>query len=92
MPPDVVTRTSTAPDPVGDVAVIVVAEFTVNDAAGVDPNVTAVAPVRPVPVTVTDVPPACGPEPGDNPDTVVEFPPDGGRGCLGVDHAAWAVS
>ena len=38
--------------------------------AAVDPKVTAVAPVKPVPVTVTLVPPAVGPEPGANAVTV----------------------
>src|SRR5437868_3810554 len=39
----------------GEVAVIDVALFTVNDAAAVAPKFTAVAPVKPVPVIVTDV-------------------------------------
>ena len=38
-----------------------VALFTVNDAAAVAPKLTAVAPVKPVPVIVTEVPPAVGP-------------------------------
>jgi hypothetical protein len=41
--------------------VIDVAEFTVNEVAAVEPNSTAVAPVKAVPVIVTDVPPATGP-------------------------------
>ena len=62
VPLGVVTVTSTVPAVcAGEVAVIDVALFTVNDAAGVAPNCTAVAPVKPVPVIVTDVPPAVGP-------------------------------
>ena len=45
----------------GEVAVIDVALLTVNVAAAVAPKLTAVAPVKPVPVIVTDVPPAVGP-------------------------------
>jgi hypothetical protein len=45
----------------GDTAVIELAEFTVNDAASTPPKVTAVAPLNPVPFTVTDVPPAALP-------------------------------
>ena len=41
-----------------------VAEFTVK-AALVAPNRTAVAPLKPVPVIVTVVPPASGPAAGD---------------------------
>ena len=44
-----------------DVAVIEVAELTVKLVAVVPPNVTAVAPVKSVPVIVTTVPPAVGP-------------------------------
>jgi hypothetical protein len=44
--------------------VIDVGAVTVYEAAGVEPNVTAVAPVNPVPVIVTLVPPVAGPEVG----------------------------
>jgi len=57
--------TSTVPVPAGEVAVIEVAELTVKLVALVAPNFTAVAPVKPVPVTVTDVPPAAGPDVGE---------------------------
>jgi hypothetical protein len=61
-PPGVVTVTLTVPaDPAADVAVIEVAELTVKLFAAVVPNLTAVAPLRLVPVTVTDVPAASGP-------------------------------
>ena len=56
---------STVPVPAGDVAVIEVAELTVKPVAGVAPKLTAVAPVNPVPVTVTEVPPAVGPAVGE---------------------------
>jgi hypothetical protein len=57
--------TSTVPVPAGDVAVIEVAELTVKAVALVAPNFTAVAPVKAVPVIVTDVPPATGPVVGE---------------------------
>ena len=65
VPPVVVTLTSTVPVPAGEVAVIVVAETTVKPVAAVAPNVTAVAPVKLVPVMVTVVPPPPGPEVGE---------------------------
>src|SRR5690606_38361241 len=65
LPPGVVTATSTAPAAwAGVTAVIWVALSTVKLAAGVPPNVTAVASVRSVPVSVTLVPPATGPVAG----------------------------
>jgi hypothetical protein len=42
--------------------VISVSETTLNEAAGVAPKLTTVAPVKLVPVIVTVVPPAVGPE------------------------------
>ena len=66
MPPVVVTVTSTVPLPAGEVAVIDVALFTVNDEALAPPNFTAVAPVKLVPDRATDVPPAAGPVPGES--------------------------
>ena len=59
------TVTSTVPVPAGEVAVIEVAELTVKAVAFVAPNFTAVAPVKLVPMTVTDVPPASGPPVGE---------------------------
>ena len=71
VPPAVVTVTSTVPaEPGGEVVVIVLALTTVNGVAGVTPKVTAVAPVKPVPVIVTEVPPASGPAAGEMPLTV----------------------
>ena len=63
MPPGVVTVTSTVPVPDGEVTVIDVAVSAVTVPAVV-PNLTVVAFVRLVPVTVTLVPPAAGPEVG----------------------------
>ena len=59
MPP--VTVTSTVPVPAGEVAVIEVAELMAKLAAAVFPNLTAVAPVKPVPVIVTEVAPVVEP-------------------------------
>lgn len=56
-----VTVTSTAPVPAGEVAVICVALTTLKELAAVLPNLTAVVPVKLVPVMVTDVPPVAGP-------------------------------
>src|SRR5579872_1495401 len=50
--------------PAGDVTVILPSLFTVKVDAEADPNLTLVAPVNPLPVTVTEVPPPAGPEPG----------------------------
>ena len=44
---------------------IEVAELTVKPVALVAPNLTAVAPVNPVPVIVADVPPAVTPPVGE---------------------------
>ena len=55
--------------PAGEVAVICVAELTVNEAALFAPNFTAVAPVKLVPVITTDVPPPARPLLGETPVT-----------------------
>ena len=68
VPPVVVTLTSTVPpdpNPLGEVTVIWVAELTVKLPASTEPNWTSVAPVKFVPVIVTVVPPAPGPDVGD---------------------------
>ena len=66
VPPGVNTATFTAPAlPAGAVAVIVVAFTTLKLVAGVAPKATAVVPLRPVPVMVTEVPPDTGPEDGE---------------------------
>jgi hypothetical protein len=56
---------STVPaDSAGATAVICVALSTVKLDASVEPNFTAVAFVKPVPVIVTELPPAVGPDDG----------------------------
>ncbi|GAB7029595.1 hypothetical protein JCM4914_10560 [Streptomyces platensis subsp. malvinus] len=70
VPLGVVTVTWTTPEPGGEVAVRRVSDVTVNEAAGTAPKRTAVAPLKPVPVTVTPVPPVAGPEAGDTEPTV----------------------
>ncbi len=71
VPPGVVTVTSTVPAvPAGAVAVSEVPDTTVMPVAAAVPNLTAVAPPRLVPVTVTVVPPVAGPEVGLTPVTV----------------------
>ena len=52
------------PPPAGLVAVMDVGELTVNPVAGDVPKLTAVAPVKFVPVIVTGVPPVVAPEVG----------------------------
>ena len=75
-PAAVVTVTSTNPaGPAGLVAVICVPDTTLNDDAAALPKLTAVAPVKPVPVIVTSAPPAVLPLAGEIPVTV-------GRGTL----------
>jgi hypothetical protein len=74
VPSGVVTVTSTTPavDVAGDVAVIDVplaVVLAVTVVAGTPPKSTAVAPVNPVPVSVTDVPPAMEPVAGEIPVT-----------------------
>jgi hypothetical protein len=65
VPPGVVTVISTVPVPAGLVAVIEVALFTVYEAAAVLPNFTPLAPVKPVPMIATLVPPVTGPTAGE---------------------------
>ena len=65
VPKAVVTSTLAVPAlPAGVVAVMVVAFTTVTAVAAMPPIETAVAPVNPVPVMVTDCPPASGPDDG----------------------------
>ena len=71
VPTDVVTVTSTVSAACGGlVAVIEAALVIVQLEAAVLPNFTEVAPVKPVPVMVTDVPPAVVPDTGEMPVTV----------------------
>lgn len=71
LPAAVVTTTLAAPaEPDGVVAVIEDALLTVKPVTDAPPMVTPVAPVKPVPVIVTLVPPAVVPLVGDTDDTV----------------------
>ena len=64
VPPEVVTVTFTVPVPAGLSAVIEVALTEVRSVAGFVPKSTAVTPVKPNPVIVTNVPPLAGPNVG----------------------------
>ena len=70
VPLEVVTLTFTTPVPGGLTAVIVVALTTVTPLAAFVLKSTTVAPVKPVPVIVTKVPPPAGPLVGLRPVTV----------------------
>ncbi|GFE12091.1 hypothetical protein Sgleb_01380 [Streptomyces glebosus] len=83
VPLGVVTVTCTVPLPTGLVAVIWVSELTTKDAACVAPKRTAVAPVKPVPVTVTAVPPAVEPDVGETDVTVGVAARDGAAEEMG---------
>ena len=63
-PPPVVTIIPTAPalSRAGVIQVIVVLFATLKDVATVPPNVTAVTPVKDVPLIVTEVPPSVLPD------------------------------
>jgi hypothetical protein len=61
VPAGVVTLTLATPAPGGLTAVIVPLLTTTMSVAGVVPKSTTVAPLNPVPVIVTEVPPAAGP-------------------------------
>ena len=66
VPPDVVTSTDAVPAvPAGTVALIEVALLTVKLVADTPPMVTALAPVRFVPVMVIAVPPSVVPVEGE---------------------------
>ena len=65
VPPGVVTVMLTVPaDSAGATALMLVAPLIVKLVAAVEPNLTAVAPVKLVPVIVTLFPPAVGPAVG----------------------------
>ncbi len=63
-PVAVVTVMSATPAPGGGTAVISVSESTVQEAADVEPKSTAVAPVKPRPLMVTEVRPLSTPVDG----------------------------
>jgi len=81
VPEGVVTEIGPDVAPEGTTAVTCVSESTVNEDAAVPLNDTPVAPVKPVPVIVTDVP--TGPLDGENPEIV-------GVARV-VSRASWAV-
>ncbi len=64
VPLGVTTVTSTVPEPAGETAVALESLFTAMVVAAEEPNMMAVAPVKPVPLRLTVVPPAAGPEVG----------------------------
>ena len=70
VPAGVVTVTSWTPLPAGLTTVTELALTTVTLVAGAVPKWTAVAPVKPVPMIATEVPPAAGPDVGLRPVTV----------------------
>ena len=71
VPPGVVTVTSTVPAaPAGEVTVIVVEFTTVTPVPAFAPKFTVAPATKPVPVTVTEVPPAMGPASGETAVTV----------------------
>jgi hypothetical protein len=81
VPLGVVTVTSTVPDgSAGLTAVIEVSEFAVKLAAATAPNLTAVAPVKRLPLMATVVPPLVGPDVGDTPVTTGAVDGGGGGG------------
>jgi hypothetical protein len=70
VPAFVVTVTSTTPMPAGDTAVICDAPFTTTEVAAARPNLTPLAPMKPVPVMVTVSPPLALPVVGETAVTV----------------------
>jgi hypothetical protein len=70
-PAPVSTRTFTVPvDSAGATAVSLVWLLYVIDVAALEPNITRASPTNPVPVIVTVLPPATGPEVGLTPVTL----------------------
>src|SRR5450755_3250764 len=70
VPPGATTVTSTVADTcTGAVTVRDVSEATTREVPGVAPKLTAVAPVKPLPVTVIVGPPASGPRLGETAET-----------------------
>ena len=62
-PPAVVTTTLAVPARPREVTAVIVESLTTTTlVAGDPPNITPVAPVKPVPIMVTGVPPPAGPE------------------------------
>jgi hypothetical protein len=81
VPLDVVTVTSTVPEgSAGLTAVIEVSELTVKLPAATAPKLTAVAPVKRLPLMATVVPPLVGPDVGETPVTTGAVDGGGGGG------------
>jgi hypothetical protein len=81
VPLGVVTVTSTVPEgSAGLTAVIEVSELTVKLPAATAPKLTAVAPVKRLPLMATVVPPLVGPDAGDTPVTTGTVDGGGGGG------------
>ena len=78
VPLALLTFTSTVPLPAGEVALIEVELTTSTFVAALAPKLTVLPLINPVPVIVTRLPPAAGPELGLTPDTVGA----GGAGAL----------
>jgi hypothetical protein len=76
----------------GDTAVIEVSDTTVKLFAANEPNPTAVAPVNPVPVTVTVVFPVVGPDVGEIPVTVGRTTAEAGPARTAIGTATTATS
>jgi hypothetical protein len=70
VPPGVVTVMSTVPRVPGGAVVVMLVELLTVKLAAAEPKFTAVAPTKPVPVTVTLVAPVLCPELGVSPVTV----------------------
>ena len=67
MPPSVFTRTSSVPVPAGLVATSSLADTNSTSVAALEPNLTSLFFVKPLPLIVTDVPPPVGPSFGEIP-------------------------
>lgn len=87
VPLGVVTVTWTVPVPGGEVAPMRVSERTAKEGAGVAPKRTAVAPVNPLPSTVTLAPPAVEPAAGETELTVGAEEARGRASDTGVECA-----
>jgi hypothetical protein len=70
VPPGVIIVTSTVPVPAGEVAEMLVSEFTIKLTATMVSNLTPAAPLNPEPLIVMEVPPSAGPLFGEMEDTI----------------------
>lgn len=89
-PLGVVTVTSTAPVPAGELAVIRLPDTTVKLIALAEPNLTAVAPVKWEPLMSTEVPPTNAPPTGETLETLGGAAPNelaGANAATAIVHA-----